>query len=137
MQVDGVKKFVVSAFGDYTLGANNNGINYGYIGCNSYDGLNLRISETSLSWGDNPIFHLGNFNYYAPTLTGSGASGTWGINISGNAATATNADVSNRTKFLETFQQNSTTNTYGAQYPIWAQWSDVTNVRLKCTNYTV
>lgn len=27
----------------------------------------------------------------APTTTGSGASGTWGINISGNAATATNA----------------------------------------------
>ena len=62
---------------------------------------------------------------------GTGASGTWGINISGNAGT------SNRTKFLETFQQNSTTNTYGSQYPIWAQWSDSTNVRLKCTNYTV
>ena len=29
---------------------------------------------------------------YAPTLTGTGASGTWGIDISGNAATATNAD---------------------------------------------
>ena len=62
---------------------------------------------------------------------GTGATGTWGINISGNAAT------SDRTKFLETFQQNSTTNTYGSQYPIWAQWSDSTNVRLKCTNYTV
>ena len=62
---------------------------------------------------------------------GTGATGTWGIGISGNAAT------SDRTKFLETFQQNSTTNTYGSQYPIWAQWSDSTNVRLKCTNYTV
>ena len=62
---------------------------------------------------------------------GTGASGTWGISISGNATT------SDRTKFLETFQQNSTTNTYGSQYPIWAQWSDSTNVRLKCTNYTV
>ena len=30
-------------------------------------------------------------NNYAPTKTGSGASGTWGINISGNAATATRA----------------------------------------------
>lgn len=48
-----------------------------------------------------------------------------------------NADTSNRTKFLETFQQNSTTNTYGSQYPIWAQWSDSSNVKLKCTNYTV
>ena len=62
---------------------------------------------------------------------GTGATGTWGINITGNAG------ASNRTKFLETFQQNSTTNTYGSQYPIWAQWSDDSNVRLKCTNYTV
>ena len=32
-----------------------------------------------------------NYNSYAPTLTGTGASGTWGINITGNAATATTA----------------------------------------------
>lgn len=32
-----------------------------------------------------------NYNSYAPTKTGSGASGTWGINITGNAATATKA----------------------------------------------
>lgn len=30
-----------------------------------------------------------NYNSYAPTLTGTGASGTWGISITGNAATAT------------------------------------------------
>ena len=35
------------------------------------------------------IIHAGNYNSYAPTLTGKGASGTWGINISGNAATTT------------------------------------------------
>ena len=35
------------------------------------------------------IIHSGNYNSYAPSLTGSGASGTWGINISGNAASAT------------------------------------------------
>ena len=32
-----------------------------------------------------------NYNNYAPTKTGGGASGTWGINISGNADTATSA----------------------------------------------
>jgi len=32
-----------------------------------------------------------NYNSYAPTLTGTGATGTWAINISGNAATATAA----------------------------------------------
>jgi hypothetical protein len=30
-----------------------------------------------------------NYNGYAPTLTGGNASGTWGINITGNSATAT------------------------------------------------
>ena len=89
LQVDGVTKFRVSCFGDYTAGASNNGIQYGYIGCNSYNGLNLRISASSLSWGDSPILHSGNYNSYAPTLTGTGASGTWGISISGNAASAT------------------------------------------------
>ena len=31
------------------------------------------------------------YNSYAPTLTGTGASGTWGINITGSAATATDS----------------------------------------------
>lgn len=37
------------------------------------------------------VLNANNFNTYAPTNTGTGASGTWGINISGNAATATSA----------------------------------------------
>lgn len=36
------------------------------------------------------VVDSGNYNNYAPTLTGTGASGTWGINVSGNAATVTN-----------------------------------------------
>jgi hypothetical protein len=32
-----------------------------------------------------------NYTSYSPTLTGGGASGTWGISITGNAATATTA----------------------------------------------
>jgi hypothetical protein len=35
------------------------------------------------------ILSASNYNSYAPTLTGGGASGTWGINVTGNAATAT------------------------------------------------
>ena len=41
------------------------------------------------SLGAAELLHSSNFNSYAPTLTGTGASGTWGINISGNAASAT------------------------------------------------
>jgi hypothetical protein len=35
------------------------------------------------------LLHSGNYTDYTVTKTGSGASGTWGINITGNAATAT------------------------------------------------
>ncbi len=37
------------------------------------------------------LLHDNNYNSYAPTLTGTGASGTWGISITGNANTATTA----------------------------------------------
>lgn len=35
------------------------------------------------------IVDSGNFNNFAPTLTGGGASGTWNINVTGSAASAT------------------------------------------------
>ncbi len=35
--------------------------------------------------------HSGNYNTYSPTLTGGGASGTWPINITGNAAASNGA----------------------------------------------
>ena len=41
----------------------------------------------------NTILDSENYNLFAPTKTGGGASGTWGINISGNADSATNADT--------------------------------------------
>ena len=99
LRVDGVNKFSIAAYGNYTAGASDNGIYYGYIGCNSYNDLNLRISDTSLTWGDNPILHSGNYNSYSPKLDGTGATGTWGINISGNAASASNASAVNGVSF--------------------------------------
>lgn len=41
--------------------------------------------------GSSQVLHAGNYNSYAPTLTGGGAYGTWGINVSGNSATASTA----------------------------------------------
>ena len=54
----------------------------------------LRFSLSGLSLVSNgtvssTILHSGNYNSYCPKLDGTGATGTWGINISGNAATAT------------------------------------------------
>lgn len=37
----------------------------------------------------NQVLHAGNYNSYSPTLTGTGASGSWGISITGNAANIT------------------------------------------------
>jgi hypothetical protein len=54
-------------------------------------------------WGPNAwtgrvwqqVLTNGNYNTYAPSLTGANASGTWSISISGNAATATTASYAN------------------------------------------
>lgn len=45
------------------------------------------LTATDFKIGANSILHAGNYTSYSPSLTGSGASGNWGINISGNAAT--------------------------------------------------
>lgn len=64
--VDNKNAFRIAAFGDYTPKAENNKIQYAHLGFADYGGLNLRISETSLSWGDNVIYHAGNCNL--PTI---------------------------------------------------------------------
>ena len=46
------------------------------------------------------LLHSTNYNSYTPTLTGTGASGTWVINISGTAANAGLLDSLDSTQFL-------------------------------------
>lgn len=41
----------------------------------------------------NTVLYSGNYNSYAPSLTGAGASGTWAINVTGNAATASGIET--------------------------------------------
>jgi len=48
----------------------------------------------------NKILHSNNYNDYAPTKTGGGASGTWNINISGNSATVSSISSSQITNAL-------------------------------------
>ena len=54
---------------------------------NGEDLLNLRSDNSSTD----VVLDSRNYNNYAPTKTGGGASGTWGISITGNAASATTA----------------------------------------------
>ena len=50
----------------------------------------MKFRGKSTNWGDwRTIIHDGNYTSYTVTKTGSGASGSWGISITGNAATAT------------------------------------------------
>ena len=51
---------------------------------------NIENKPTTIAgYGITDALTTSNYNSYAPTLTGTGASGTWGIDISGNAASAT------------------------------------------------
>ncbi len=54
------------------------------------------------------VLHSANYNSYSPTLTGTGASGTWSINITGNAATATSADNIDGWSFVNTGSNSAT-----------------------------
>ena len=46
-----------------------------------------RYQDSWSSWVR--FLNSSNYNSYSPTLTGTGASGTWGINVTGNAANVT------------------------------------------------
>ena len=63
-RVDDKNAFAIMPFGNYTSGATNNKIQYVSLGFAGYDGLNLRISDTSLTWGNDAIYHAGNCNNY-------------------------------------------------------------------------
>ena len=53
--------------------------------------LHYRTGWDSNKQDWNTILDSENYNKFVPTKTGGGATGTWGINITGNAATATTA----------------------------------------------
>ena len=75
---------------------------------------NLTVSSTQFTYKANNILHAANYNDYAPSKSGTGASGTWGISISGNAATASTSTklTTARTIWGQSF--NGTANVSGA-----------------------
>jgi hypothetical protein len=60
-----------------------------------------------------------NFNTYAPTLTGTGASGTWSIAITGNAATATSATSATNATNATNVGTTDDTATNASMYVTW------------------
>ena len=86
------------------------------------------------------MLSAGNYNSYAPTLTGGGASGTWGINISGNAANITAYTVNqsvgtgNAPTFYGVysnnwFRSNNATGWYNETYAVGIWATEASNVR--------
>jgi hypothetical protein len=77
----------------YTNGDTDGTDNYGYqlvAGGGVNSPLFLRVNWGSAGSWKTMLDSL-NFNSYSPSLTGNGASGTWSINVTGNAGTATSA----------------------------------------------
>ena len=75
--------------------------------------------------GENKVLHAGNYTSYSPSLTGNGASGSWGINITGSAAKLSSLTVK-QTSYIctnpittetgNTINIASTSNAYGTKY---------------------
>ena len=70
---------------------------------NGEDLLNLRSDNNTTD----VVLDSRNYNNYAPTKTGGGASGTWGINITGNAKTATTANTATNADTVDGYHENS------------------------------
>ena len=69
------------------------------VGAYSGGGNDFKIrtrNDDTATWNTwRTIVTDGNYTSYSPTLTGTGASGTWAISITGNAATVTNGLYTN------------------------------------------
>lgn len=63
IHVDDKKNFAIGGYGNkYIKDASDNKMTYAYLGFANYAGLNLRIFETDIKWGNNAIYHAGNSN---------------------------------------------------------------------------
>lgn len=88
-------------------------------------------SQNNGTWGAWKTFlNENNYNNYAPTKTGGGASGTWGINISGNAASATTATKAN------TLKSDIATETSTIARPVWLSWEGDNTRQVVSSNLT-
>lgn len=82
----------------------NDGTNYGLLMysnlTNTGDTIHYKKQCTNNWTEERTLLDSANYNNYAPTKTGGGASGTWGINITGNADTATTANTATSASVL-------------------------------------
>lgn len=95
---DGGTYHGVLTFRSYGSGTDYSGGQAQEIATTDNNNLWHRMSSGASTWGSwIKILDSNNYNSYAPTLTGTGASGSWGINITGSASTVTTASQPNIT----------------------------------------
>lgn len=91
-----------------------------YTDGNFYAGIDYNGSN-------NLVLHAGNYNSYSPTLTGTGASGTWGISISGNSNTVGGRSVGNSASNISYYDSNgnlyvNNPESYSGEVRLGAAW---------------
>ena len=93
---------------------------------------------SNLTIATSQVLSAANFNNYAPTKTGTGASGTWAINISGNAATATNATTAATLNGNWTSMPSGTRTTFyqASAPPGWTQVTTVNDATVRIVSGT-
>jgi hypothetical protein len=104
--------FVQSAISAVSSGVTSFNTRTGVVTLSSGD-VTGALGFTPYNAGGATVVTTGNIATYAPSPTGTGASGNWGINITGNAATVTNGAYTNANNtFTGTnyFGGSSTTN---------------------------
>lgn len=112
----------VDAFGMFTMQTSSGWQGQILMASNTATSLYWRTANNNFNGGWRKILDSSNYGEYVPTKTGTGASGTWGINISGNAATASKlatARTINGTNFDGS--ANITTSYWGTARNIYIQ----------------
>jgi hypothetical protein len=77
------------------------GASMDFSGSSAY--YSATFNSAILQQAGNQVLHAGNYTSYSPSLTGSGASGTWGINVTGSAGSVAWTNVSSRPTALSQF----------------------------------
>ena len=85
--------------GIYAFG-NNNSLNYLYIGCNDYNGLNLRVGSSSIKWGDDTLIHSGNIGSQSVSYANNAGLADFSTYTRGFDYTAVNLDLNNLSKLM-------------------------------------
>lgn len=124
--------FVQSAISAVSSGVTSFNTRTGVVTLSSGD-VTGALGFTPYNAGGATVVTTGNISTYAPSPTGTGASGNWGINITGNAATVTNGAYVNA---ANTF---SATNTFSGSNnifnnPVHAGASTTTSLFLTSTS---